>query len=46
MGRVIAFSDIELTTTEVSGTTVDNGQEKFLNNMMGYAFDQVLASAG
>ena len=46
MGRVIAFSDIELTTTEVSGTTVDNGQEKFLNNMMGYVFDQVLANAG
>ncbi|MGR3889920.1 hypothetical protein FW764_23800 [Pseudomonas sp. 1152_12] len=43
--RVIAMSDVELTTSDVAGETVDNGQEKFLNNMMAYLFDQALKSA-
>ncbi|TLG89819.1 hypothetical protein FEM54_20415 [Pseudomonas edaphica] len=44
-GRVIAFSDIDLAAIDVDGATIDNGQERFLNNMMAYVFDQVLVSA-
>jgi len=45
MGRVIAMSDINLTTFNVTGVAVDTDQEKFVNNMMAYVFDQALENA-
>ncbi|MFL1495278.1 hypothetical protein [Pseudomonas antarctica] len=41
-GRVVAMSHFSLTQFDVAGTEIDNGQERFLNNMMAYLFDKVL----
>ncbi len=40
--RVVAMSDVELTTYDVAGTDVDTGKEKFLNNMISYLIDKAL----
>ncbi|MFT0476271.1 hypothetical protein ACMSI6_20475 [Pseudomonas antarctica] len=45
LDRVVAVSDINLVSYDITGTAVDTGQEVFLNNMMAYLFDQALKSA-